>query len=145
MAQVGDKVTYRDRPAIVTTVHSNGRVNVVYGTPFSDDADGIWPVANAANVPTDRFEDGWRGEEDADEGDATDDGTSSGDGDVDTQGDVVIKDYDGPEGFVDRTPVSDVASDIRSGDYDDVLDAIETAEEAGRDRDTVYEAVESRR
>lgn len=148
MTQVGDRVTYRDRTAIVVTVHSNGSVNLVYGTPHSEDADGIWPVANAANVPRDRFDpiDDQSGTEDDEADDAPDTGDDGdGGGDVDTQGDVVIKDYDSADDFVDRTPVSDVASDIRSGDYDDVLDAIEAAEEAGADRDTVYDAIASRR
>lgn len=47
--------------------------------------------------------------------------------------------------FVERTPVEDVAEDIRSGDVDEVLDEIEAAEEAGRDRKTVAEAIEARR
>jgi hypothetical protein len=128
--------------AIVVTVHSNGSVNLVYGEPYSDEADGIWPVANAANVPRDRFEP----LDDQSVGDAPTPGDGgTGGGDVGTQGDVVIKDFDNPESFADRTPVSDVAQDIRSGDYDDVLDVIEAAERAGRDRDTVYDAIESRR
>lgn len=149
MTQVGDRVEYRNREAIITTVHSNGRVNLVYGTSYSDESEGIWPVANAENVPTDRFEaiepapEADDTADDATEGD--EDGGDTGGDDVDTAGDVVIKGYDDPEAFVDRTPVSDVASDIRSGDYDDVLDAIEAAEEANRDRDTVYDAIEARR
>lgn len=49
------------------------------------------------------------------------------------------------EAFVDRTPVEDVAEDIRNGFVDEVLDEIEAAEEAGRDRKTVAEAIETRR
>jgi len=142
MTQVGDRVTYRNVEAIVTTVHESGDVNLVYGDSYSSASEGIWPVATAANVPEEAIE--ARDDQSGAGDDEADDTASDGD-DVDTQGDVVIKDYDGPEGFVDRTPVTDVADDIRSGDYDDVLDAIEAAEEAGRDRDTVYDAIEDRR
>jgi hypothetical protein len=49
------------------------------------------------------------------------------------------------EAFVDRTPVEDVAGDIRNGTVDGVLDEIEAAEEADRDRTTVHKAIEARR
>lgn len=150
MTQVGDRVTYRNVEAIVTTVHESGDVNLVYGDSYSSASEGIWPVATAANVPEEAIEarddQSGAGDDEADDTASDGDGTTDdGEGDVDTSGDVVIKDYDGPEGFVDRTPVTDVADDIRSGDYDDALDAIEAAEEAGRDRDTVYDAIEDRR
>jgi len=47
--------------------------------------------------------------------------------------------------FVSRTPVADVASDIRAGEADGHLDQVEQAERNGRDRKTVYEAVDERR
>lgn len=47
--------------------------------------------------------------------------------------------------FVDRTPVADVAEDIGSGEFDDHLAEIAEAEEQGRDRKTVKEAIEERR
>jgi len=50
-----------------------------------------------------------------------------------------------PEAFVDRTPVTDVAEDIRDGAVDGQLDAVEEAEEAGRERTTVSEAIADRR
>jgi len=49
------------------------------------------------------------------------------------------------EAFVDRTPVSDVADDIEDGLVDEVLDEIEAAEEDGRGRETVYDAIDDRR
>jgi hypothetical protein len=49
------------------------------------------------------------------------------------------------DAFVDRTPVSDVADDILDGHVDEVLNEIEAAESDGRDRKTVYEAIEDRR
>jgi hypothetical protein len=47
--------------------------------------------------------------------------------------------------FVSRTPVAEVASDIRAGEADGHLDQVEQAERNGRDRKTVYEAVDERR
>lgn len=49
------------------------------------------------------------------------------------------------ESFVDRTPMETVVDDIISGDYDAHLDAIEAAEDAGRDRDGVADAIDDRR
>ena len=49
------------------------------------------------------------------------------------------------EVFVDRAPVSDVADDIKSGEYDERLDEILAAEQENRDRKTVQEAVKERR
>lgn len=48
------------------------------------------------------------------------------------------------EAFVDRN-ASEVREDIRSGDYDAHLDAIEDAELADRDRTTVHDELEQRR
>lgn len=45
------------------------------------------------------------------------------------------------ETFVDRTPMADVIDDLETGEYDDYLDAIESA----ADRQGVIEAVEARR
>jgi len=70
-------------------------------------------------------------------------GAADGDSD-DTDADEAIATGDA-EAFVDRTPVSDVAEDIRSGTVDEVLDEIEAAEEEIRDRETVYEAIDDRR
>jgi len=47
--------------------------------------------------------------------------------------------------FVDRTPVSEVADEIASGEFDAHLDAIEAAEEDSRGRMTVYDAIANRR
>ncbi|WP_255170104.1 hypothetical protein [Natrononativus amylolyticus] len=47
--------------------------------------------------------------------------------------------------FVDRTPMTDIIDDIAAGDADDHLDAIETAERNGRDRNGVVNAIEERR
>lgn len=44
------------------------------------------------------------------------------------------------ETFVDRTPMDDVVDDLESGDYDEHLDAIETA----ADRQGVLDAIEER-
>jgi hypothetical protein len=49
------------------------------------------------------------------------------------------------EEFVDRTPVSDVADDIEAGTVDEVLNEVEAAESANRDRSTVHDAIEARR
>jgi len=49
------------------------------------------------------------------------------------------------EAFVDRTPMSEVVEDIESGTVDDVLDAVEAAEQDTRDRKGVLEAIEDRR
>jgi len=154
MAQVGDRVTYRNREAIVTTVHADDSVNLVFGTPHSDTSDGIWPVEAASNVPATGFDvpDDQSGGEDEDVDDDADTGdVDDASGDTDTDGEDAGEDAGEDEAdfdadaFVDRTPVTDVATDIRSGDYDDRLDAIEAAERDDRDRDTVYEAIESRR
>lgn len=49
-----------------------------------------------------------------------------------------------PAAFVDRA-VEDVRDDIRSGEYDGALGAIEEAESADRDRTTVHDELEGRR
>jgi len=53
-------------------------------------------------------------------------------------------DFD-PVAFTDRTPVADVAAEIRAGDADGHLDDVDAAERRGRDRVTVQDAVEQRR
>lgn len=49
------------------------------------------------------------------------------------------------ESFVDRVPMSDVIDDIESGMVDHQLDAIESAETDGKDRQGVHDAIEARR
>jgi hypothetical protein len=70
-------------------------------------------------------------------------GSASTETDDDAEGDSTHE-FDA-EAFVDRTPMSDVVADLESGGYDDHLDAIKAAEEAGRDRDGVATAIENRR
>lgn len=53
-------------------------------------------------------------------------------------------DFDAAD-FVDRTPVADVAADIRVGEADGHLDDVDAAEQRGRDRVTVQDAVDDRR
>lgn len=47
--------------------------------------------------------------------------------------------------FVDRTPMEDVIADIESGEYDDHLDGIQSAEADGRGRKGVLDAIQARR
>lgn len=75
--------------------------------------------------------------------DATDDGDDEA-ADADASDDNDGDEFDAGA-FVDRTPMSEVVSDIESGDYDDRLDAIEAAEADGRDREGVADAIEARR
>lgn len=61
-----------------------------------------------------------------------DDNTDDGDGEFDAAG------------FVDRTPMETVIVDIESGEYDEYLDEIASAERDGRDRTGVADAISER-
>lgn len=171
----GDKATYRNRRAIVCTVHDDGALNVVFGTDYSGVSDGFWPPEPHERVDPDEVEPGWPDEDGdeedvstattgateasttstteteevetsttADDPDTIDEDESEAEPEDEGEGGEWESDFDA-DAFVDRTPMSEVVDDIRTGEYDDVLDAIEAAEEAGRDRVGVADAIEARR
>lgn len=107
------------------------------------------------DVPEDRVDHfqryGWELVDDSDDGQvATDDQAE----DAETSDDSDSESEDGfgnaaegfdAESFVDRN-VDPIADDLATGDYDNVLDAVEDAEKAdGSPRNTVMDAIESRR
>lgn len=205
----GDRIRHRDQKGFVLLVHEDGALNLIHGTPWSTNSDGIWPPEARERVDPDAVVPGWedpdavedveddatstattgsgdaatteakvpaderhnRDEEDFDgwkenavesdpdseasDEDVTDESEpedvdlstqSAASDDVDeTEGDGEWSpDFD-PDAFVDRTPMSEVIDDLETGEYDDVLDLIEDAEEDGRDRDGVADAIEARR
>lgn len=144
MFEIGDRVRYRGREGVIVTKHRSGKVNVVFGSTYSSSSEGIWPIDADAHVDPEDVEPLAVDEtEDAGEPIAEDDVDDSTDEeDVDDEPDN--DDFDA-EWFVDRTPQDEVVADIETGEYDDVLDAIEAAEEAGRDRNGVADAIEARR
>ncbi len=73
-------------------------------------------------------------ETDADEGETDSDDEEASDGDG----------FDA-EAFVDRSPMDDVIEDIEAGGADEYLDAVQAAEEDGRDRVGVQDAIGERR
>lgn len=163
MYDLFDHVRYRDTDAIVVTKHEDGTVNVAFGTHYSDNSEGIWPVETAAHVdpedlepvepdgdgvevddeatpePDDVTIEGGATDDDVEEAvdDAEDDGEDGDDADDEGEWE---EDFDAAD-FVDRTPMSEVVEDIETGLYDDHLDAIE----AEADRVGVQEAVDARR
>lgn len=76
-------------------------------------------------------------------GDDDEEVTSEDVADDSTEPDEEASGFDA-EAFVDRTPLDDVVDDIESGEYDEHLDEIGDAEENGRDRDGVTDAIEER-
>ena len=63
---------------------------------------------------------------------------------VDDEGDDEDEEFDA-EAFVDRTPQKEVIVDLETGEYDEYLDEIETAEAENHDRRGVERALEERR
>lgn len=111
------------------------------------------------DVPEDRIEHfqryGWERVDDSDATDQADDDAQADQADAETSDDSDAESEDDgfgnaaegfdAESFVDRN-VDPIAADLESGDYDNVLDAVEDAEKAdGSPRNTVMDAIESRR
>lgn len=162
MYDLFDHVRYRGKDAVIVTKHEDGSVNVVFGTEYSENSEGIWPVEGHTHVdvddidpiePVEAAEDGEEAGEDAPEvtieGGATDEDVEEAvedaeDGGEDDDEGEWEEDFDADD-FVDRTPMSEVVEDIETGLYDDHLDAIEAAEDEGRDRKGVQGAIDARR
>jgi len=159
MYDLFDHVRYRGKDAVIVTKHEDGRVNVVFGTEYSDNSEGVWPVEGHTHVdvddidpiePVEAAEDGEESGEDAPEvtieGGATDEDVEESvedaedDGEDTDEGGEWEEDFDAAD-FVDRTPMSEVVEDLETGLYDDHLDAIE----AEADRVGVQEAIDARR
>lgn len=109
-------------------------LEIVSGTHYDQDTDTVYKEGKTVELPAVLLELFPRSFEEAEE-------SSSNVAESEANGD---DEFDAAE-FVDRTPWSTVAKDIKSGAFDDRLGQIAEAERDGRDRKKLMEIIESRR
>lgn len=108
-------------------------LTVVSGTHYDQDTDTVYAEGETAELPAVLLDLFPRSFKEA--------GESSNVAESETNGE---DEFDAAE-FVDRTPWSTVAKDIKSGAFDDRMAEIAEAERDGRDRKKLMEIIESRR